>query len=338
MSELTCRNPDCRISETGKCVEGLDISECPHQQIEVLATEVLAPEVITNIPETKPEPEQVDVIIASGDILSINDATDVLRAGSSRVITVIGPQDAGKTTFGLSLYDAFQNGPFNDYNFAGSLTLPAFEQRCHNARAESRRARPETPRTSLSDGLGFLHLAVNSSKTGRVDLLISDRAGEYYASVANSEENCDSLHEVSRADYVLFMLDGKKLISDERHGIKHDLSMTIATLVENSVLSTTQQVGIVLTKYDYIVTSDKVDQAVKEFDELINTIKGKFCSKLGEIKSFKIAARSENEKVEMRFGVFDVLEECLRPISRVTHLCKSSQPLDRSYHQLPVII
>ncbi|MFK5914134.1 MAG: hypothetical protein QM484_07150 [Woeseiaceae bacterium] len=333
MTELSCSNPDCRIAETGKCVEGLEISACPHQKKTDGVSNTATPEIVKD--ESKASLEHVDVLIASGDVLTISEATDVLCSGPSRVISVIGPQDAGKTTFGLSLYEAFQNGSFNTCSFAGSLTLPAFEQRCHNARVESRREHPETPRTSLSDGLGFLHLAIRSNGAERIELLISDRAGEYYTAVANSEENCDSLHEVSRADNVLFFLDGNKFASNERHGIKHELLMSIATLVENNVLSTGHQVSLVLSKFDKIVSLDNFEQIEKEFAKLTKNIRDRFGTQLGEIKSYKIAARSENNAVETRFGVFDILADCLRPRERIVHQPKSSQTFERSYHRLP---
>ena len=28
--EITCSNLECRVAETGKCVEGLELSACPH--------------------------------------------------------------------------------------------------------------------------------------------------------------------------------------------------------------------------------------------------------------------------------------------------------------------
>ncbi len=32
MEGVKCSNPDCRVSETGKCVEGFSLGECPHQK------------------------------------------------------------------------------------------------------------------------------------------------------------------------------------------------------------------------------------------------------------------------------------------------------------------
>lgn len=82
------------------------------------------------------EKSRNDVSIFSGNILTIDQATDVLRGGETHVLAIIGPNDSGKTTFSLSLYGAFQIGPFDRWNFAGSLTIRAFEERSHLARLE----------------------------------------------------------------------------------------------------------------------------------------------------------------------------------------------------------
>ena len=134
MNNITCPNPDCRVAETGKCVEGFqNVSECPHQKLTSKISETQAD--AADNAETIPEKGRNYVSIASGDLLTIDEANDVLCESVSRVITVIGPHDSGKTTFILSLYNAFQHSTFGDWSFGGSFTLPAFEQRSHLASA-----------------------------------------------------------------------------------------------------------------------------------------------------------------------------------------------------------
>ena len=340
MADRGCPNTECKLAENGKCVEGFeDISECPHQKrIEFPEEGVLqtpdSEKQVARKPQT--ELESKDIAVASGEILSIDAAADVLRVGPTRVMTVVGPLDSGKTTFGLSLYSAFHDGPFGRWSFSGSLTLPAFEQRCHDSRAVSRRIIADTRRTSLPEGLGFLHLAVHSNETGRIDLLISDRAGEYYTAVANSEESCKSLHELSRADYVLFMLDGEKLTSDERHGVKHDLSMMIESLLRGGVLGPNHKVAIVLTKYDYVASLDHCERIESEFNGFVDKIRTRFDGQLGEVNRFKIAARRENDCVDDRYGILELLDECMRPQVSAPHKSTSERRLERAFHRLRI--
>jgi hypothetical protein len=331
---LTCPNPDCRIAETGKCVEGFTVGECPHQKAATTPPE--KPDLEANSIEPVIEMGASDVLVASGDILTIDEATDVLCSGPTRVLAVIGPLDAGKTTFGVELYAAFQDGPFDRWSFGGSLTLTAFEKRGHLARAACGKTSPDTPRTSMKDGLGFLHLAVHSDETGRVNLLISDRSGEYYTAVADNQEDCENLHEIPRADLVLFLVDGEKLASDERHGVKSDIAMMVETLVEGGLLGGAHRVGIVLTKYDLVLSSGVTGQAEMDFDTLVANLQTRFGSTLAEINAFRIAARPKNDTVEPRFGVLTILEECMRSRRCIDFVPSTKAQLDRWFFRLPV--
>ncbi len=329
MKELTCSNPDCQVAETGKCVEGFEIGECPHQSGAVVDPDTEDLEATDE--ESATETERKTLLVARSKILNIDEAVDILRSGPTRVLNIIGPTDSGKTTLGISLYDAFQNGPFGNWNFGGSQTLHAFEQRCHKARANSGRSKPDTPHTPIGEGLGFLHIAVHSDDTDRIDLLISDRSGEFYTRVADSLEECEELYEVSRADYVLFLIDGKRLASDERHGVKSDFMMMVETLIVEKVLGNSHRIGVILTKYDLVLTSDVKDRAEKDFDSIVDNIQKRFGSKLMELKAFRIAARPESDIVEPRYGVLEVLEECMQPRCYTSFVPSAKPVLERSF-------
>jgi hypothetical protein len=331
---LTCPNPDCRIADTGKCVEGFDISECPNLRA---ATVPKVPEPVAKDSDT--EPRRSDVRVASGEILTIDEATDVLCNGLTRVLTLIGPQDSGKTTLGISLYAAFQNGPFEHLSFGGSMTLVSFEQRIHLAQAACGKERPDTPRTSRREGLGFLHLSLHDEKTGRIDLLISERSGEFYKDVADSKEECKDLYEIDRADFIIFLVDGGKLITDERHAVKSGTVMMVEALVEGGILRERHRIGVVLTKFDIILSSAFYDRARKDFDGLVENIRNRFGSKVSEIHSLIIAARPENDKVLPLHGVLGVIEECLRPRPRVDFVPPSTVRVkDRWFFRLRHVV
>jgi len=305
---LICTNPECNVTETGKCVDGFEVGECPHAQHDDSVVEVS-----DDIPSVEPIVSALtdDIVdINDGEILFVNSAADILRSGPSRVITVIGPSDAGKTTFALCLYEAFQDGPFDKWEFAGSMTLTAFEKRAHTSRAKSGNSTSQTHRTPVGD-VGFLHLAVHNEISGRLELLISDRSGEHYEDVANGVEGCEQLHEVTRADYILFFVDGKKLAGDERHGVKADVGMLIRSLIEAGALGKTHCVGIVLTKYDQVQLSPHAERAEIDFQGLMATLQDKYGPSLASLKEFRIAARSENTDIDPLHGVVKLLEDCV---------------------------
>lgn len=302
---FVCSNPDCSLSETGKCVDGFEVGQCPHVTQDEVSSKTKTDEGFI-----APEEKSSIVTIADAEILSIDKATDVLRAKKSCVITVIGPSDAGKTTFALCLYEALQHGPFHAWSFAGSLTLHAFEKRSHYSRILCGKPKPDTLRTPLSDGLGFLHLEIKDQHADYLDILISDRSGEYYGNVANGIEGVDDIHEVSRADYLLFFIDGLRLGTDERHGVTSDIKILIRSLIESNVLRSNQRIGLVLTKYDQVNVSPYKERIESDFDKLASQILDTYGNKFPNIKTYKIAARPDEEVFQEPYGVVNLLEEC----------------------------
>ena len=186
--------------------------------------------------EEKTEAEIQLLSVPNGDILNIDNAVNVLISRPTCVLNIIGPTNSGKTTLGVSLYEAFLSGPFGKWNFGGSKTLIAFEKRDQLSRAKSGRSMPDTAHTPFGEGLGFLHLVVQNDDRGLFNLLISDRSGEFYTRISDNLEQCEELYEVKRADYVLFLIDGDKLASDERHGVRSDFLMLLETLIENEII------------------------------------------------------------------------------------------------------
>ena len=77
------------------------------------------------------------VQLHEGDDLTISKASKITRSCVTRFITLAGAAESGKTTLLASIYECFQKGGFADYYFAGSLTLPGYEKRCHLSRIES---------------------------------------------------------------------------------------------------------------------------------------------------------------------------------------------------------
>lgn len=334
MLRHTCSNPDCRVAETGNCLEGLGVDECPNctrQSTSTDVDEVVVNEVVVDEVEAdEVEADVGDISICSGDSLSIDEATAVLCSGQTRVVAVVGPSNSGKTTFGLSLYQSFQNGPFHSWSFGGSLTLSAFEERCHHARLACGKTTPDTPRTSLDAGLRFMHIAVHSEQTGRVNLLFSDRSGEFYEMAVDNEKYCKDLHEISRADYVLILIDGKKLANErERQAVKQDVMLTIDALLQGGALHESHCIGIVLTKYDIVLAPTSDGKTETFFDKMMDKLRQRYSSRLSGIHDFRVAARSENDCVKNMHGILEVIEESLRRRSQSDYIPSPVPLLDR---------
>jgi double-GTPase-like protein len=307
VSELKCSNQECRVAETGKCVEGLPLEECPHYGGN---GEVKEPASDTSRDPAEGANRQEGLSLPSGERLSIADASAVLRVGETRVVAIIGPTEAGKTSLIASLYDLFQIGPVAKLEFARSRTLPALEQACHHARAVSQRATPYTERTPLSSGVGFYHLGLrNPANSALIDLLLADRPGEDYRSAADDPSVCTGFVEVLHADSISILVDGNRLAdTSARHNVQSEIQMILQGLVDGDAVRSGQQVAFVLTKLDEVNRTKQKGRAERDFGTVVETAQRLFGNVLGKIVSFAVAASPATDELPRGHGVAELLQ------------------------------
>lgn len=309
MSDKTiiCANQACRVAETGKCIEGLELGACPHygQSIEIDDDE--------NEDESESEVSQ-SVALQSGAALSSGDAGVMLRRGDSRVIAIIGPRETGKTSLIAGLYDLFQMGEVDGVCFAGSHTLPAFEMACHDARDASRRGVPHMERTRRGEVL-FYHLDLcEGDANERVALLLADRSGEEYSDVGDDINAAANLDEIRRADVITILIDGARLLDvGLRHNIKNDVIMILQGLIDADVLRPSQRFALVLTKFDLIRASPNAARAESDFVALHDQLLVTFPHIFADIRLFRIAASPKTDAKMRGQGVDAVLRFWLEP-------------------------
>ena len=193
------------------------------------------------------------------------DTGSILRAGQSRVIAIVAPRGAGKTTLIASLYELIQKGPIGNRRFARSRTLYAFERACHDLRAASLRIIPKTERTLLTD-VHFYHLGIRIGSAPILDLLLSDRAGEDYRGVTDDPSIARGFGEVIRADTLTFLVDGGRLLDlATRQAVQSEVVLIVQALIDGDAVTGRQRVAIVLTKIDEIVTSIDRERVQHDF-------------------------------------------------------------------------
>ncbi len=301
---LQCSNRDCRVAETNKCVEGLPTSDCPNFG--------KAPLPIESDDSASADAEVVALTPASH--LSLDQAASVLRQDEGRVIAIVGPHDAGKTSLIAGLYDLLQGGPIASSHFNGSQTLHAFEMSCHDARAASERNVPHINRTPLGE-VEFFHIGLTDLPSeGRIALLIGDRAGEDYKSAADDVQIVASFHEVQRADTLTFLVDGHRLAqSVTRHQVRSELLRAVQALVDGGGTSIRQRVAIVLTKLDDVRASTYADRALSDFAKDVNKLRELFGDRFSSIASFQVAASPKNATVPRGEGIRELLQHWLSP-------------------------
>lgn len=328
---ITCSNPDCRVAETGRCVEGLALEDCSHYG--------LLPDVLDEPVDQAIEVVQESSIRLRGaGTLTPTDASRVLRAGEARVIAIIGPSDAGKTSLIASIYDLLQKGPVNGLDYARSLTLHAFEQTCHEARAASRRGTPHISRTPLGQAR-FYHLEIGGRQLNdRLNLILGDRAGEDYRSAADNIAIVDTFLEVKRADSLTILVDGQRLLDNgKRHNVRSEICLMLQALVDGDAVATGQRLAVVLTKQDLVHQSELRQRVDADFNGILMRIRSSFGTVFSEIAAFPIAACPKTNVVARGAGVTELLSFWLQSPSPAPVVTSEKPVFHRAYAKLTVV-
>lgn len=305
MKRIVCSNPDCRIAETGQCVEGLTQEECPRYG---------RPPAPTVSEEASVASTTEGISLAPGSRLVAADAPDVLRACESRVVAIIGARASGKTSLIASLYALFQDGPVGGRIFAGSNTLLAFEEASHDARAPSARSKTHMERTNRGM-FGFYHLSLWSPNLECTELLLGDRAGEEYVETTNDVSDARALHELARADVVTMLVDGERLLDlEKRHNLRSELRMMLQAFKDGDALTGDQRLAIVLTKLDVLRTSAHGERTLTDFMAFVKNTRAMFGDMFSTVDDFRIASWPDHDTAMKRGeGVPALLEFWMQP-------------------------
>ncbi|MGY4307829.1 hypothetical protein ACVIJ6_005072 [Bradyrhizobium sp. USDA 4369] len=300
--ELTCSNPDCRISVDKKCVEGLAFDKCQFYGKQPQAQSASSEET------QAASPAKAGIDLETGATLNAVQASSVLRLTHSRVIAIIGGFDCGKTSMLAGIYDLFQEGLVAGVSFAGSSTLHGFEQVCHDSRVASKRGVAHSPRTERGE-VAFYHLDVKMpGNDDSVALLLADRSGEEYEEVADEISNALPMFELRRADTVTVLVDGSRLCDPKtRHDVLGAVAPIVQALREAGTFVRRPQMAIVLTKNDAVCSSDKAAVAASDFERLVASLKQKFAGDFREIREFITTASPKNMTVKRGDGLAQLL-------------------------------
>lgn len=230
MEQGACRNPDCTIQATGKCLlSHPDPRTCPHFVIDMSGAGIVDSQTISERTEVAPSEPSDNVSVASartfhlGHELGTTDALEIMRARYTHLIGILGSTDAGKTCLLSSLYLMACNRQLpQGYVFAGSLTLQAFEDRARGLREweQGHLGAQLVDHTILADPRqpGLLHLAIRKDDAvrRRLDLLFTDLPGEWTDNLVLRADTAKQFRFLQRADGIILVVDGVLLMSDQR--------------------------------------------------------------------------------------------------------------------------
>ncbi len=302
-----CKQEGCSVERDGKCLEGLEPLKCPHY---LSAQAESANEGTEQTDVTKTAEENSVIPLPSGEDLDPRSAAEISRAALARVIIIAGEAESGKTTLLASIYERFNEGPFAGYLFAGSKTLRGWERRCHMARVACGGSKPDTERT-LGLKPTLLHLEVRVFDLARTaqSILFTDISGELFERIRDSSQECRRLSLLKRADRFVLTLDGERLSrSEDRQEAFHNGAMILRSCCDEGMLGAHSFVDVLFTKYDLFGSKEQENAETKAFFAYVErTIKERFAHRLGRLRFFRVAARSDTKGVECAFGVPSIL-------------------------------
>jgi hypothetical protein len=295
MSSFRCTRENCRVAESGNCLEGfLPVETCPYA--------------IADAAEASEPPASEEFVpLPSGEALSADAAAQITRRAPTNLIMLAGPVRSGKTTLLNSIYESFQEAPFATLLFSGSDTLVGLEKRCHEGRVTSGRGYAETPRTPQEEGYLFLHLRLAHPTPPTfqpIDLLISDVSGEHFRRLRDSTVAVRALNFLSRVDRICLILDGEKLANPASRQLpRNDARALLRSLLEAGALRDDCHIDVVFTKWDLVLLAPD-STGTKEFVDETKQLLIKVCSGRTESpRFFEVAARPEAPAPPFGHGV-----------------------------------
>lgn len=235
-----------------------------------------------------------DIIdLPSGKELTDNSAKLLATSRPVRWVVVVGPVGCGKTTLLTSLYELFQWSPVAGYLFAGSNTLPAFEQRCYLSRVQSEKTVPETQRSAYKEHEpDYVHMRIGTDSLSPIDLLFTDVSGEMFNDARDSTEECRKLGFLRRAGDFLLLLDSEKGVRLEKQwAMVRDAKMILQSCIDSEMIASDCIINIVWSKFDHFVAAGDQEHHKKFREEAEKEFRESFESRVGHIRFGTIAAR-----------------------------------------------
>jgi hypothetical protein len=246
----------------------------------------------------------------SGAALGTTDLPFITARSEPKLVAVIGPHNAGKTTLlGMFYQQVGRSGQVGDAKFAGSYSLEGWEAIAHAMRWEAGVPR-FPPHTSSGSGRapGLLHIASRHTDGSIADILFADSPGEWFQRwaiepSANDAQGAAWLME--RASALLIVADCEALAGAQRGTARNDIKQLIRRVAAERQ---SRPVALVWTKADTPVPP-LIRAAVAEAAKL----------KMPDIVEFEtsvVSLERDGNMIGARDSVRAVLDWTIAPIPR----------------------
>lgn len=326
----TCSQPKCPVATTGVCLEGHK-QGCPHLLADTAPPSEASVEVNPTEPLAPPTPEPFR--FHSGEKLSATEASRLMSSTPATMVLCAGAQWAGKTTFLARIGEMFRDGSFENFRFAGSKTLCAFERVTWLATIASGVGQPDTKRTRRGDKDTFFHVQVQT--VGRdeegMHVLISDLPGEIFPAMVATKEVCDEQLALARADHLVFFVDCGSIIDRAKRHSERGMACRFLSQVKKCRYDpATLQINVVFSRWDKVAASDNQKEHEDYCNVIETDIRQRFESAFGGLTFDRIAARPDsgssqtNAEIQAIFGRW-LTNRALLPLVSVSRTLKPAR-------------
>lgn len=294
MTGMKCASPECTVEQTGVCLLGNPAGQCQN----LVEQEVLRSPLSVGAP-VLPAP-QAHSGIPPSLALGSTEASELMAARYCRVIGVIGVPNSGKTAALVSLYLKLSNDQLEDYSFADSRSLIAFEEISRGARRWTGNL-PEqlTQHTKLAEErtAGFLHLRLRDGYDGQAfDFLMPDLPGEWTNSLID-ENRTDRLGFLRSADAICLVIDGRQLLEFESRNRAMHRGKLLIRRVSDFLGKDKVPLFLVITRRDIGIPDA----------EIISGLSAEAAAKGFEVSVVHLASFSDSDVVTPGEGICDLI-------------------------------
>lgn len=287
---LQCRHEDCTFPDGATCALAAELSDpgrdCPHllrvgesveeEGIDEDDESVAGVHIYRGLVEIRPgearqQPAR-DAAPWAGRHLNGETAEQLLRTSPARLVAVVGPYDAGKTSLLASFFLQLANGQCRTlpYRFASSRTFHALHEMAGQIQSWDHAqvaAAPDKPasggqivgRTPKEGGPDrFLHLGLcprDPDDRRHLHVLLSDVAGEWFSDYTIKADAVmrARMAFLGRCDAFVVVADAGRLMGHGGARVDADIGRMIRRICEVAQAQPHRSLALVLSKFDRVV-------------------------------------------------------------------------------------
>jgi len=199
--------------------------------------------------ERRPDAAEQPFVTAE-DAMTLDQARGLSGRRGARLVLIMGEAGTGKTALIGALWQRLlERGELAGHSVAGSRTALGLERRAHWGRLDARATEARFPPTPPGEAL--LHLRVRRPDGERVELLLSDLAGEQFERVREGRSLAAEIPWAARLDRAIVVIDGAALGPPGESEIAVTRSQRLVLALRSSgVVREHARIALVLTKAD----------------------------------------------------------------------------------------